>query len=298
MSGINKILVPIDFSESGLKILPYLKTVVAAYECNIQLLHVVEDVHLSSIKYLVKHREIQAEMTQVAKDRMNKVCAEEFKDLPGFQRKIITGDPSVEILKRIQAENVDLVIMGTHGFRGLGRILFGSVAANVVKKSSAPVLTVNSRLSGLASKVRWEINKVLFPIDFTENVPKILPYVLAVSEKFGATVHLLHVVDEAFRWGQVYSLAWNPKEILRKAKDMMDSVCTEQMQGCPNFARNVVFGDPATAILQMVESENIDLVMMGTHGRKGLKHALLGSVAENVVKRSFVPVCVVNPYKV
>lgn len=298
MLGINKVLVPIDLSENGLKVLPYAKSIAAAYDCSIQLLHVVEDVRLSSIRHLANREEIQAELIRAAEGRMAKVCAEEFRDHPGFQRKIITGHAPVEILQIIEAEQVDWVIMGTHGFLGLGHTLFGSVAENVMKKSPVPVLTINSRRIKVPPEDRWEIKHILFPVDFTEQVSKILPHVLNLSEKFGATVHLLHVVDDAFRWGQIYSLAWNRQEVARKAKDIMDGICAEQMQGCPNFEKKVVFGETAATILKMVESEQIDLVMMGTHGRKGLGHTLFGSVAENVVKQATVPVWVANPYKI
>jgi nucleotide-binding universal stress UspA family protein len=86
-------------------------------------------------------------------------------------------------------------------------------------------------------------------------------------------------------------------EAAQAASKAMDRVCDEQLKGCPNFQRSIVSGDPATEILKMIDSEGIDLVIMGTHGRKGLQHVIFGSVAENVVKKSPVPVMVVNPYK-
>ena len=77
----------------------------------------------------------------------------------------------------------------------------------------------------------------------------------------------------------------------------MNRVCEEGLKGCPNFKRVIVSGDPASKILETIESEDIDMVVLGTHGRKGLEHAIFGSVAENVVKKSPVPVLTVNPYK-
>lgn len=70
------------------------------------------------------------------------------------------------------------------------------------------------------------------------------------------------------------------------------------MQGCPNFQKKILFGDPAQEILRFIEAEIIGMVIMGTHGRKGLEHVLFGSVAENVVKMSPVPVLTINPYKI
>jgi nucleotide-binding universal stress UspA family protein len=146
-----------------------------------------------------------------------------------------------------------------------------------------------------------EIKKILFPYDLSENAPKILPYVLSVSEAYNSTIYLLHVVHDLQKWGKVYiphpSMGVLQKEALEGAEKAMDRVCEEQLQSCPNFQRRVVSGDPATEILKTIESEHIDLVIMGTHGRKGLEHIVIGSVAENVVRKSPVPVMTVNPYK-
>ena len=146
-----------------------------------------------------------------------------------------------------------------------------------------------------------EIKKILFPIDLTENSSKILPYVLSASEKYNSTIYLLHVVHDLLKWGHLYiphpSLDKFQKEAMEGAKKAMDMVCEKELQSCPNFQRKVVSGDPAAEILKTIESEGIDLVIMGTHGRKGLEHTIFGSVAENIVKKSPVPILVINPYK-
>ncbi|MBR9984971.1 MAG: universal stress protein, partial [Desulfosarcina sp.] len=80
-------------------------------------------------------------------------------------------------------------------------------------------------------------------------------------------------------------------------KKAMDTICENQLQSCSNFQKRVLSGDAADEILKAIESENIDLIILGTHGRKGLEHVIFGSVAENVVKQSPVPVLPINPYK-
>jgi nucleotide-binding universal stress UspA family protein len=145
-----------------------------------------------------------------------------------------------------------------------------------------------------------EIKKILFPIDLTENSSKILPYVLSISEKYNSAIYLLHVVHDLLRWGHSYvphtSMQKFQQEATEGAEKAMQRICDDQLQSCPNFQRRIVSGDPVSEILNAIESENIDLVIMGTHGRKGLEHVLFGSVAENVVKRSPVPVLTINPY--
>ena len=146
-----------------------------------------------------------------------------------------------------------------------------------------------------------EIKKILFPLDLTDNSSKILPYVLSISEKYNSIIYLLHVVQDLNRWGKLYIphpfMDTFQKEANEAAMNAMNNVCKNQLQGCPNFNKKVVSGDPAIEILKTIDSEGIDLVIMGTHGRKGLEHTIFGSVAENVVKKSPAPVLVINPYK-
>ena len=146
-----------------------------------------------------------------------------------------------------------------------------------------------------------KIEKILFPTELREYSLKILPYVISMSEKYNSTIYLFHVIEDLSKWGGFYiphiSLDLYQKEAMETAEKLMDKVCRQQMQGCPNFERRIRSGDPADEILKTIESEDIDLVVMGTHGSKGLEHAIFGSVAEKVVKNSAIPVLIINPYK-
>jgi nucleotide-binding universal stress UspA family protein len=151
-------------------------------------------------------------------------------------------------------------------------------------------------------KAMIEIKKILFPLDLTENSSKILPYVLSISEKYNSLIYLLHVVQDLNKWGKLYvphpSMDKFQEEAIESAKKAMDTVCENQLQSCPNFQKRVVSGDTVDEILKVIESEEIDLLIIGTHARKGLEHTIFGSVTEKVVKQSPVPVLVINPYKV
>ena len=146
-----------------------------------------------------------------------------------------------------------------------------------------------------------KIERILFPCDFTDNSLKVLPYVLSLAEKYDSKVYLLHV-DDLYAWGGNFiphpSLTVLQKESLEAARKAMDRVCEERLQGCPNFQRKVVSGDPVSEIVKEIEAEGINMVVMATHGRRGLEERIFGSVAENVVKKSPIPVLVINPHKV
>ena len=146
-----------------------------------------------------------------------------------------------------------------------------------------------------------KMERVLFPCDFTDNSLKVLPYALSLAEKYNSQIYLLYV-DDLHEWGGNFiphpSLSVMQKESLEVARKEMDRVCNERMQGCPNFERRLVSGDPVTEIIKEIKAEGINMVVMGTHGRRGLEERIFGSVADNVAKKSPVPVLLVNPHKI
>jgi nucleotide-binding universal stress UspA family protein len=121
-----------------------------------------------------------------------------------------------------------------------------------------------------------------------------------MSEKYNSTIYLLHVIQDISKWGGFYiphiSFDLYQNEAIEAAERFMDEVCERQMHGCRNFQKIILSGDPAVEILKAIDTQDIDLVIMGTHGYKGLEHTIFGSVAEKVVKKSPVPVLIVNPY--
>ena len=152
-----------------------------------------------------------------------------------------------------------------------------------------------------------EIKKILLPCDLTTNGSKIIPYVLSVAEKYNSTIYLLHVVEDLHELApypysglgkdQIIHEKASKKALLNKVGKMCDEVCDEHFQGCSNISKVIVVGHPVAEILKFVESEDIDLIIMGTHGRSRMEHVIFGSVAENVVKKSPVPVLTINPYR-
>lgn len=144
-----------------------------------------------------------------------------------------------------------------------------------------------------------QINKILYPCDLTENSPKIIKYVLSFAEKYESEIHILHVVRDLLQWGELYvpyfSLEFDQKRILESGREALNRICDNHFKTSTRYTKEVVSGDAAAMILEIIASRKIDMVIMGTHGRKGLEHTIFGSVAEVVVKRSPVPVMTINP---
>ncbi len=144
-----------------------------------------------------------------------------------------------------------------------------------------------------------KIKRILYPIDFSECSYQVLPYVLYVAEKYDAEIYLLYVVDDLRQFAGMHvphtSISDFIEQAMVESEKMLDKICDEHLQSCPNFQRRLVMGDPRVEIFKMVESEKIDLVIMGSHSRRGLERIIFGSVAEYVVKNASVPVLTVKP---
>jgi nucleotide-binding universal stress UspA family protein len=141
--------------------------------------------------------------------------------------------------------------------------------------------------------------KILFPVDLSEVSPKVVPYVRAMAEKFEAEIHVLFVARILQHFTSIYvphpSVNKFEKELLKGAEKKLQEFTEEYFKDAPCRGK-VILGDASQEVLNYVQSEGIDLVILGTHGRKGLEHIIFGSVAERVVKHSPVPVLTVNPY--
>ena len=147
-----------------------------------------------------------------------------------------------------------------------------------------------------------EFKKILFPCDFTEGSQKVLSYALSAAEKYGSELYVFHVVDDLEDWRGVYGPHSLRLDIVRQALEqavkVMEDFCEERLDQYPKLVKRLVSGDPAEQILNVIKSEDIDLVVMGTHGRRGLEHVFFGSVAEKITKQSPVPVMIMNPDKI
>jgi nucleotide-binding universal stress UspA family protein len=149
---------------------------------------------------------------------------------------------------------------------------------------------------------KLKINKVLFPVDFSEVSPKIVPWVKGMADRFDTEIHLLYVVRRMDHLGGFYveeiSIRNFEKEILDGVGKSIREFAEEHFHEYTKLKTKFVVGDAPEEIVSYAEKEGIDLIIMGTHGRKGLDRLFFGSVAEKVIKTASVPVLSINPYRV
>jgi nucleotide-binding universal stress UspA family protein len=141
MMEIKKILVPVDFSENSKKILGSAGDIAGQFGASLSVVFVVQSFDDYS-GFFVPHMPVaqfEEEMVQGAEKKM----ANFLEGHEGIEAKVLVGDVAEEVVRHAEEIGVDMIIMGTHGYKGLEKVMFGSVAEKVVKTAPCPVLTIN-----------------------------------------------------------------------------------------------------------------------------------------------------------
>ena len=141
---IKKILFAADFSEGSSSSLPYAVDLAKRYGAKLYLVHVIYDIAKTSGSYVphVSLDELYKEMEKNAKAELEKCFIEEMRTYKDVERVVLKGTPYEEISRFAEENKIDLIVIGTHGRKGLDRMLFGSTAEQVVRHAPCPVLTV------------------------------------------------------------------------------------------------------------------------------------------------------------
>jgi nucleotide-binding universal stress UspA family protein len=144
------------------------------------------------------------------------------------------------------------------------------------------------------------LQKILFPTDFSSNASAAQDYACAFAEQFGAELHVLYVLQDMSlvmpEPGTMFAIpASNIEEVRASAEQALAQVLDAAWCKGRRVTRTTRDGAPFVEIIRYAAENQIDLIVMGTHGRAGLPHVLLGSVAERVVRKAGCPVLTVRP---
>ena len=139
-----------------------------------------------------------------------------------------------------------------------------------------------------------DIKTILVPVDFSQNTDKLVEYAAGFAEKLGANLSFINVVDNAPGFG-FEALHKFEDDIKKDMEAKIAALADQYKELCGSSENAVVIGDTVDSIV--AAAENCEMVIIATHGYKGLDKILLGSVAERVVKKAPCPVIVFNPYK-
>ena len=291
---IKHILFATDFSACADRAMGYALSLAAAWKAELSVVTVLElypgmDPDYTVNKMYLDHLRAEANRQLVAVEARAKAAGQPITT------RIEVGIPSQALQTVAQTIGADLLVVGTHGRTGLDHVLVGSTAERIVRVSPCPVLAVKAdKAAGAAATT---IKRIVVPIDLSTCSLDALEYAVQFAKPLGAAVTILHAM-EPVAYGLDFSLShakeWKEqREYLEKRLNVLSACVTAQGVQADHVLRP---GLPADSIVSYVSQQGFDLMIMGTHGRRGISHVLLGSIAGAMLRHAPCPVLTVRQF--
>ena len=305
----HRLMVPLDGTVDCQHAIPYALSIAAREEAVVELVHIAlppsmvaqlstagmemygppsigtesaESIHSIAVQHLAT---IADEAVQAGQVRVESTVLDR-------------SDVARAIAEHAEETKPDLLIMTTHDHSRFERLVLGSVSESVVRRVSVPVLLVPARPERPSLSQRVSINHILVPIDGSDLAASIIPHARAIAEAMDSRVTLFMVSEEAllppppglaaFEAALEPSTAEATKILARTSADF-------RAADIPTETGVVIARDRARAILDFAETNDVDLIAMSTHGRRGIGRLVAGSVASNVLHHAKVPVMLYKP---
>jgi len=293
----NKILVPLDGSDLAERALDPALTLGKAGNAEVILLRVPELVHMlvpAGVGYGLLYPDQSLEYSTIQAHKYLKSLVESY-DHPGIllRADVKDGDVAWAIVDMAQSEKAGLIAMSSHGYTGLTRWMYGSVAEKVLRAAPCPVLVVRSPRP---------LRKMLITLDGSELSERALEPAIETAGGLRMAVTLLQVlpevnVEEVQRLEEFErGFGWRAQQEAREAavEYLQRQAAAYRRPGLAIEAA-VRSGAAAESILQYAETNEVDLIAMATHGRSGLARWVYGSVAEKVLRSAGRSMLIVRP---
>jgi nucleotide-binding universal stress UspA family protein len=298
---IERILVPLDFSPASVEALDYAVWLAKQFRAAIHLVHVHPADEPSSVPgaghLLLQSAEaierMNEQLTGIHRKRIEGFCPENCH--------IRGGRPHDEIVHLAREIDADLLALSTRGHSGLKHLLLGSTAERVVRAAPCPVLVVRKRKAkSKSTRKRFAVRTILVPTDFSQCSLAGTEYAAFLAKRLGATLRLFHAIYPYTNYVFVdragVRLSGLAEAVEETARQEMDALRQMDFLRGLTVQAEVLPGPAVDEICAAASAPDVDLIVTSTHGRTGLKHALTGSVAEQVVRYAKRPVLVVPSF--
>ena len=298
---IKRILFATDFSQWARRAEDYACALACSWKASLTVLCVAEFPPGLNPDYSVNQQYL-ADLLKTASSQLVDLKGRAERRGIAVTTRVATGIPSEEVITAARAEDSDLIVVGTRGKTGLAHVLLGSTAERVIRGAPCPVLTVRMEPADLeeeegALSRPVTLERILVPVDFSDCSLDALEYAAVVAQQAKASLMLLHVL-EPVSYGLDFTLGHSrTREQVRETwtKRLEELAASLRVRQVP-VESQLRGGLPADSILDSARTLPCDLIVMGTHGRRGISHAFSGSVAEAVLRKALCPVLTVrNP---
>ncbi len=281
--ALKHILLATDFSQATPVALSYAAAVARWYRSKVYLAHVVAS---EMFPLMSPEAMTQAfrESNRYAKDQLARLS----RQLDGIPNESLLADGEVidALSAMIEKHDIDLVVVGTHGRRGIKRFLLGSVAEEIFRKSPCPVLTVGPHVRRASQQI--SLRHILYPTDLSEESLRAAPYACSLAREHSADIKVVHVLPRI-------TAAYSGAKVLAKAfqDEMKRLFPTEEERSCPaDF--DVEWGEPVETILRLAKGGEADLIIMGARRPQPLGSHLTADIAYRVTASAECPVLTVH----
>jgi len=291
MIRLRKILCPVDFFKASSRAFDYALTLAANYDARVHVLHMV-----APIIPAVYGAPIGVEDLTVRLEKESKQLLQKYKDRGARANIAVTtevrpGDIDLGILRAVEAQKADLVVMGTHGRRGFERLVLGSVTERMIRHCPVPVLTIGEGKKGAPGKIR----RILVTTDFSEGTAEAVGHALSIAERNRAKLTLLHVVHE----DAAQAAGKYRDQLIRGIEMQLQKFIPEKAFELGDIETRIDDGSPSEVIPRVVTSGSYDLLVMNIHGKRLIDRVLVGSTAERTLRAvaGTCPVLLIPPAK-
>jgi nucleotide-binding universal stress UspA family protein len=292
MIKFDKILFTTDFSRFANHALPYAVQLAKIFDSELTMLHVIVS------KKDRKNKGPDKKQVNKLKDEALINLEKLTKNLPldkgQIKLRTVFG-PSVEeeILKFINKNRINLIVLGTYGLGWSGPFFLGSVVERITRHAPCAVLTISE-------KTNEEVDNILVPIDFSEYSKKALVMAKELASEFDARLTLLHVIEPG-NYPSFYDIRdTNFKKMVDRTKNKSPDMLKKLLRDSPGpkveADTHVVVGQAAYQVVKFINDYEPDLVVISSHGLSDIDYFLMGSVADKVIKRSKCPVLALKSY--
>jgi len=297
-----KMLVPLDGSKLAEVVFAYARELAGTLDLDLILFHVCRP---EESELLPMHRSYVERAAEIVR-RQSREVQERAGIQPGLkiveaQVEMAVGHPAEEILNYAEKNDIDLILMATHGRSGIGRWAMGSVVDKVLRVSKVPVWLVPAGTPGEIVYDERPRRTILVPLDGSELAEEVLPHVETLAKQRAAElvdVVLLTVLEFQILSTSHYQKRLQEQEELeyrKRAEQYLSGVEMRLMKRGLRVKSEVLQGKPADEIVDYVNRNHFNLIVMATHGLSGLARWAYGSVADRVLHGVSSPIFLVRP---
>jgi nucleotide-binding universal stress UspA family protein len=293
MPAIDRILCPIDFSEFSVNAYEYAQSLAWHYQATLFLHHVIESLmpYDSYYAFPDSYMETCQRLREGAEKQLEEFAKAHRQGEIQLQCEVQDGVVTDSILSLAEAKAVNLIVMGTHGLRGVDRLTLGSVTEKVIRKARCPVLAVRKPAHGFVSQPGGpdliHPHRILCCTDSPDHSDLAWDHAVSIAEEYGAELTLLHVMEDIASSSDIETATTKTLERLERR-----IAAGARKNGITKAA--VRIGKAYQQIIEFALESRTDVVSMGARGRHALDLAIFGSTTYRVIQLGPCPVIAVQ----